>query len=658
VAQIDKENMDDTHSLVTHYAILIGINAYQEKPLKGCVRDIQDIETYLNRSSKKPLVVKIFTASENVDSETTGPSEESRPRPTYANVTFALEEVAQKANPGDFVYIHFSGHGTRGTPESEYSNRSTGDLALVLLDTEDGGGTKPLWGPRLALLLKDMVDKGLMVTLVLDCCFSASVYRLDDPETRFLPCSEEIDSGPLLDHEKILESERSDSGSRDVSMLPSWLINPDGYTILVACGPDEEAREPRFDGQRHGALSYCLLRTLNECGGLVRKHRDVYSHLRASFRRFGLNSQNPVLYGNKHLGFFGHPTSDRNLTTTSVVAKKDGSFELQAGQAHGVSEGDQFILHPFTPTENDPIPQGSSMVTKVIHARAFTSTIEPLDMTSARAQTGWMATPLIWLGLRKFPVRLDIHLPYQDGWLKVLQDRSLDIGVDADNHPYSFKVVQNNNEYEILGKSGQKIDNIPPMPMDRTDANRVYSILEHLARYNLARELFNEVPTQTFSESFTVQITTQSGKFLEPECWFQVRHDETVKFTFKLENIGNRKLFVHIYNLGPRWEVTDIYRGTYEAVPPKNSTEGFAGKMQKTLKLVVPSELRELGQSQCEDIIKVFITTEPTSFDLLELPKLGELFERKTPAPGTDRGDSLATEDWAALNFPIRTLLQ
>lgn len=67
---------------------------------------------------------------------------------------------------------------------------------------------------------------------------------------------------------------------------------------------------------------------------------------------------------------------------------------------------------------------------------------------------------------------------------------------------------------------------------------------------------------------------------------------------------------------------------------------------------------REQGQPHCETIIKVFITSEPTSFNLLELPKLGEPFERKPVPPKTERGDGLVAGDWAAFNFPIRTLLQ
>ena len=39
--------MGEQPTRYNHYAILIGIDAYPEKPLKSCVGDVTDIETHL-----------------------------------------------------------------------------------------------------------------------------------------------------------------------------------------------------------------------------------------------------------------------------------------------------------------------------------------------------------------------------------------------------------------------------------------------------------------------------------------------------------------------------------------------------------------------------------------------------------------------------------
>jgi hypothetical protein len=66
------------------------------------------------------------------------------------------------------------------------SNQHTGDLALALLGGENGDEVKPLGRYKLAVYLNAMVEKRLVVTLVLDCFFAASIYRLDRPDIRFL----------------------------------------------------------------------------------------------------------------------------------------------------------------------------------------------------------------------------------------------------------------------------------------------------------------------------------------------------------------------------------------------------------------------------------------------------------------------------------------
>lgn len=71
-------------------------------------------------------------------------------------------------------------------PCFNFSNQSTRDLALVLLEG-DQSLELCLRGPRLTGLLKGMVDKELVVTLVLDCCFSTTVYRNSGLNVRYLP---------------------------------------------------------------------------------------------------------------------------------------------------------------------------------------------------------------------------------------------------------------------------------------------------------------------------------------------------------------------------------------------------------------------------------------------------------------------------------------
>lgn len=640
--------MEDQHSLCTHYAILIGINAYTEKPLNACVQDVKDVKTCLE-GMLNSVHIQMLTAAKITDPESSSPIEDPVLWPTYENVVSAFETTTSLAQPGDFVYVHYSGHGTRGEPDSEFSNRSTGDLALVLPKGENSNHESYLWGSTLASLLKAMVDKGLAVTLVLDCCFSASVSRRGDPDVRYLPYDPEIGSKYPPDLEKDLEDAADHPASRDASMRSNWLVNPDGYAILAACGPQEVAVEPKFDGQRHGALSYYLFKTLTEFGGHGKKHKDIYDHLRAKFQKSGLR-QHPVLYGNKDQGFFGHTESEVAEATVPIIVNKDDSLKLQAGQAHGVFYGDQFALHPLGRVER--IQQ--VVIATVVHVRALTADLKGLDMTPIRIQTGWSANSLTRLALRNFPVQIDVSLPSRDDWMTALRERSLEVPTDMDEHPSFHVVLNDNNEYEILNRSHQKVTGLPFMSQNQREIGDVCDIIEHLARFELVRELANNAPADSFRTSFDVHIISREESFQSEHL---IESEDNEKLDLIVENKGNKDLYLYFYNLGSCWQVENILRGSYEVLPPRDVEQGFTGKSKKKARMKFPPELRDQGQRQCEDIIKVFVTSQPTSFDFFELPKLSQPVEKDIFIDTTRRGSYLS-EDWVALNFPIRTSLR
>ncbi|KIN08949.1 hypothetical protein OIDMADRAFT_100465 [Oidiodendron maius Zn] len=473
--------------------------------------------------------------------------------PTYDNVISALEGVTSVAKAGDFAYIHYSGHGTRKPPSGEFSNQSTGDLALVLFKGGEERRVRYLWGYELARLLKAMVDKGLVITLVLDCCFSGSVYRLDgDAGIRFLPYDAEIESEHPLDPNESPVSEAP--AYRDASTLPNWLINPDKYAILAACGPQEVASEPKFDGQPHGAMSYFLLEIIKSVG-ITKRHKDIYGRLCAKFRGSGLRRQNPVLYGNESQGFFGQTIGDITTVAAPVVLTRSGTLELQAGHAHGVSDGDLFMLYPLRLAEYEPQSQGPSVVSKV-------------------SRTG-----------------------------------PLTIG-------------------------------------------QVSDLLEHLSRFQLVKNLSNEALVDSFRESYDVKINS-GGKDYSSGVQIEVKHGAIAELI--VTNRGETPFYAFVYNLGPSWQVENVYQGTYIVVTPRNDGERFIGTTRKSLRMKVPERVKEQGYRSCDDIVKVFITSRPTSFGMLELPRLGGSMKASRPNRTAHVGEG--PETWATMNFPIRTFL-
>lgn len=638
--------MDSQPQTVTHYAILIGIDDYPGSPLKGCVRDVQEVKERLESTLHNAVRTQMITTSRN-DGELSELADAPVLWPTYDNVVLAFERSTSLARAGDFIYIHFSGHGTRKPPSGEFSNTPTGDVALALLTGREQTQVTYLWGFDLARLLKDMVDKGLVVTVVLDCCFSGSVYRDDEGAgTRFLPFDHEVGMRHLpRSQNNLLASEGS--AYRDASALPNWLMNPDRYAILTACGPHEVARELEINGYRRGFMSYFLLEAITSFG-LTKRHRDIHQNLCAKMREYGSRRQNPLLYGNGKQAFFGRASQDITAVSIPVLITEDKTLELLAGQAHGVYDGDQFILQALDPAVIGPRPQQPPVVSRVIRARALTSDLELSNLPLVRDGIGWVAHPASRLALQRFPIRLPSSIPQREDWVTALKARSLDVA--ADNAPFAFGVeLSNGGVCRILRASGEEA---VKLPQEQTDVGGAADILEHLARFQLASSLCNEAAADSFTNSYEVCIENSSKRYTSNDR-LQVKHGTSAELVVK--NRGKNVLYVFVYDLGPSWQVENVLRGTYRAVEPRDDTARSTGIWSLKLRMRVPDRMKAQGHRWCDVIIKIIVTSQPTSFDLLELPRLGELVKASKPHRIDQLGE--VPEDWAAMGFHIRTSL-
>lgn len=159
------------------WALLIGVDFHSnpENRLHGCVRDVTTIQKCLEAGSA-PINTVMLTASNPSNINASAPIGAENLWPTYNKIIAKIDDITQKTTKGDFIYIHYSGHGTQ-IPSTVASDnaKSKGDFALVLVDKVHRGGY--LHGCDLAHRLSRMVEKGIRVTMVLDSCFSGNVSR-------------------------------------------------------------------------------------------------------------------------------------------------------------------------------------------------------------------------------------------------------------------------------------------------------------------------------------------------------------------------------------------------------------------------------------------------------------------------------------------------
>lgn len=776
--------MVNTESSARHHAILIGLNHYpsQEtwKQLTGCVNDVQCISFFLKELLPSVSIHKLISTSpDNSDKSDSQTMKDRENLPTWENVEACLKKIISEAQQGDFVYIHYSGHGTVIPPSGKFSNYTTGDLALVLLDGNHSSQNRYFYGEELGQYLQAMVEKRLTVTLVLDTCYSGTTLRSDESvrsvefETevfeRFPPTLTKSHTGVAYAG-TATDLSLNDNGStsrqnfRDASMRHNWLLDPSGYTIITACGPTGKAYEAKFDEKKHGVLSFYMQEAfdmLNQrFGDAGCSVEQIYQHVRVRVRECRQGAQSPMLFGgvSERPFFFGRQfpadiargggCSCCSSGVIAVVRKEatdvaarniDGGssveraiLELQAGAAHGISIGDRFELRSLdTLSSSGPIRDEEcdcGFTTESASLKATVLAVEPLSsllhvddcaQAVARCRTGWLAVSRTRLLLRSFSARVCRRVGGIEGghisddgevWRKAAQEfQSLEVrlnGAGTEDDSSILLISDDGLNYKIADGStphlvywGAEVVGGPC-----TTHRDLLRMTQHLAWFKLVWSLTNialvEDAKHPFHNAFNAyihvaQAPSGDGKIypgcrLAPDCvclkcnchgcncrkcnWHKVcTHPECVintshgeKFKLVVENLEPKdglRIYVHVFDMGSRWQVENALRANHEEIPPCDAGNEHGayskGKWTKGLKWEVPPDLRQKGKKECEDVIKVFLTTLPTSFTSLTLPKLGERVRHDNPYAQSDRGRGGSnSEYWAAINFRVRTVYE
>lgn len=686
---------------VTRHAILIGVNSPaldpSDDPVQGSINDVRAMYEILQNETHKVNIKILAGTRQDGNSEQALNPIPGTILPTLNNVTSIIRETRANARQGDRVYIHYSGHGTVEDPDESwlYTNKFKGDLGLLLLDDEDPSKFDVLSGVRLANALNAMWrDKGLIVTLVLDCCFSGSVYRqewqqgdgngkLSVSAARYLPPNGNRALKSWKKQEDTGESALA-SQDRSMSMSSNWLMNPEGYSILVACRQDETAGEVETEGEYFGKLSF-ILHELLEGQGLQISLRDVYRHLRARFwEGVGENRQTPIVYGNDHQIFFGSGLETSTDATKSAMLipvvdnAKTGHLTLLAGRAHGLCESDELVI-----CDSSGDAEGDKAATEIVGINTIGVVTSVLCTRSkdGRILRGRYRTaiPRRQRLLEAYLVHLDGGFGSRDIWERKLSHRSMTATSEDNDKGYDFLVktvkdgtVDGPSRFQIMDRSGEEISNLPPLPETHTSIDDVVEILHHMTRYQLTLDLTSDNPASwqatLWRDSFDVFVTTLDGKIYEKGSIIEVEEPDEDKHTIELhiQNNGSKNIYAYIFALDDEFKVQNALEATCAVIRPASSQDeyrGYSTSMTEKMDFRVPDKRRgvEGGLKYCKDEVKVIVISHMTSLDIHEQPRLW-IYERgeELDDHGTDRSEEspLTTEQhWAAFRFTVKTMV-
>lgn len=327
----------ETNPSPNYRAVLIGIDDYTQRALSGCVNDIDQIERILLDRLKVPAErITRFAAPRAGAASTTHLKSRN---PTRDELRSFLESLAGEVGPDDAVFLYYSGHGSRVT--TEVNGQRISREALVPVDywnDVEPQRHRLLYDYELNGLLARIAEKAGDLTVVLDCCHSASVDRgegerqLEISETQELP-PQSLPGGDL---------------AKDASGMASAAA---AHMLVAACRANESAYEAKPDEtwpRQQGAFTRTLVQILGAIDDQPLQSLrwwDISVALTDSLKALAdaNRPQNPMIVGHEGRRVFGGPWARRDLGY--ALSQNGDSFRIGAGTLTGLSEGAEVAVY-------------------------------------------------------------------------------------------------------------------------------------------------------------------------------------------------------------------------------------------------------------------------------------------------------------------------
>lgn len=322
----------DVHAGVKR-ALIIGIDTYEQTPqtpaafaqrgdtersgwknLNGCVNDAQ--------SMRNLITARYGFQQQNIDTL-------YNKQATHESILNALNTLISDCQapiggaPGDVVLIYYAGHGSQVKNSRSYDG-SGQDQTMVPSDLWD------IRNKELAPLFNQLLDKGVTLTLIFDCCHSGALARGNS-----LPVEYVSRQAPPLDFDFADPSEESKKPEER------------GALVFSAAQRDQTAKEATDEnGIAHGAFTLALLHAINS-SSTNESSSQIFTRVVANLKSDGgPKFQDPIMGANetrRNATLFGIPVTEGSArTVVGVQEVKGGYVYLRGGFELSIYPGCRF----------------------------------------------------------------------------------------------------------------------------------------------------------------------------------------------------------------------------------------------------------------------------------------------------------------------------
>ncbi|KAF5582944.1 caspase [Fusarium pseudocircinatum] len=605
-------------------ALLIGIRDYPYplNPLPGAVKDVENQARWLTEKNIVPEsnIVKI------ISNDTNGL------QPTYQNILKEFQKLIKEAQPGSFIFVHFSGHGSQRTTvlDTARAEWKAGKDELLLF--KDGY----MRDFEFREILDQLGKNGRVVFAVLDCCHSGGIDRDDEPEGQVIYREvPESQTDGLCEHEydkKVLDKWNN--------MESDWWKNPRTYTLLAACEEGMRARDTPEGGYLTTSLLSVLQSTLSFRWANYRRLQRI---LAAEMKRHN-RDQTPIILGLSDRTMF---TADQfympEVAYVDKVINSGTGVRIDLGRAHFVQEKSKYQIFPrdYDSSQGDP-PLATVSVSML---GGLFSQAEIPEEVSNRISQGCIARPVDMgfttiVGMSEF-LKKETDYGSLESTLKNCDEPTSLLKIEGNDTatPQFFLDVQN-GEYEILDGERRPIrfPHLPPIKCQKSDAAQlVHQSLHRMVHFNRVWALKNESTYLNQRFKFFAADTTE-GRNIDVK-------DEG-RVMLNIENTSHESLHYCLLNLRPMGEIKQLL--PHDATGTENLPPG--AKHPLPIIMSIPTELKQVGVKNTKSIFKLFVANRRSFFHMHQTPEfLVSEDERSTASWRNGEIDFSSMKDMTAM---------
>lgn len=365
-----------------NHALLIGASTYpnldQKYWLKGPANDIELVARFLQTQATVPF------SADNVTILADGVTGSTPP--TLAAIRSAFSALQSKIASGDFVYLHFSGHGSQAPaqdPASELDgldelflpvdigpwNDTTGEVENALVDDEIGA------------MIAGLRSKGATVWAVFDSCHSGTVTR-GAPAGDSEVLMRKLDSGALGIPLAAMDAAETPTtrglpDPRARAESPIKAGGDGGFVAFFAAQTNEVTPEMRLpkgavDRRSQGVFTFVLFETLARNPGIT--YRQLGQEILRRYSVHNLAQTTPLFEGDLDTVTFSGEKADA-ISQWPAEVVEDG-LKIAAGTLHDLTVGSELAL-VAAPGDSTETALGYF---RVASSETFSSVLEPVAL--------------------------------------------------------------------------------------------------------------------------------------------------------------------------------------------------------------------------------------------------------------------------------------